>query len=225
MTSDEFAEMYRSPDSVPPVSALDGLDDVDWSSLRDAYGPATNVPAYIRAMASTEPTHRSCAMQILFQTIWHQGTIYSASASAIPFLVKLMEAEGPHDKVDVAFLLANLVDGRPSFFRCENNPEEVAKWRKILEKEDRSLDEEMMAGRVVHADIREQVSRHLDLLYPYLGDKNPEVRQSIAVAIGYYPEIVSRVLPDLTAVLEDEPDQYVRETLQQIIQRVSADES
>lgn len=224
MTSDELADLYRSPDSVPPVSALADLDSVDWTSVCDAYGPATDVPAFIRAMASIESTHRDYAMQALFQTIWHQGTIYSASAKAVPFLLKLLEADGPHDKSAVAILLAELADGQPSFHRCEDNPEEAARWREILAKSNRSLDDELAAGRVYHADIREQIYAQLDLLYPFLRDENPEVRQSIAVAIGSYSQVVARVLPDLKEALDQESDKYVRETLEKIIQQGSTDD-
>lgn len=223
MTSDELAELYRSLDSVPPVSALADLDRVDWSSVSDAYGPANDVPAFIRALASTESTHRDYAIQALFQTIWHQGTIYSASAKAVPFLFKLLEVDGPHDKSAVAILLAELADGQPSFHRCEDNPEEATRWREILAKSNRSLDDELAAGRIYHAEIREQVYAKLDLLYPFLRDESPEVRQSIAVAIGTYPQVVARVLPNLKEILDQEPDQYVRETLEKIIQQGSTD--
>lgn len=222
MTNDELVEMYRSPDSVPPVSALADVDRVDWSSVGHAYGPATDVPALLRAMTSTESTHRDYALQSLCQTIWHQGTIYAASAKAVPFLLKLLEADGPHDKTAVAFLLANLADGQPSFHRCEDNPEEAARWREILAKSNRSLDDEIAAGRIYHADIRQQIGQQLDLLYPYLRDESPEVRQMMVVVIGTYPEIVKRVLPDLQELLGQEPDPYVRESLQQVIASSSA---
>ncbi|PQO33357.1 hypothetical protein C5Y96_10925 [Blastopirellula marina] len=218
MNSDELITLYRAPDSVPPVSALADVDSVDWSAVDHAYGPATDVPALLRAMTSTESTHRDYAMQTLFQTIWHQGTIYAASAKAVPFLLKLLEADGPHDKAAVAYLLASLAEGQPSFFRCENNPEEAARWREILAKSNRSLDEEMAAGRIYHADLRQQIGQQLDLLYPYLRDPHPEVRQMIVVAIGTYPEIVKRVVPNLKERLDEEPDPYVRESLQQVIE-------
>ena len=79
MTTDELVALYESPDSVPALPALDGLDRVDWSALGDAYGPATKAPAFLRALASTEPEHRNYAAESLFQHIWHQGTVYSAT--------------------------------------------------------------------------------------------------------------------------------------------------
>jgi hypothetical protein len=71
------------------------------------------------------------------------------------------------------------------------------------------------------ADSRRAVGERLDLLYPYLRDDEPGVRRSVAVALGYYPEIVARLLPDLEAALRDEENQSAREALQVVIEHSS----
>ncbi len=220
MTSDELADLYRPRDSVPSLPALDGLDDVDWSGLQDAYGPATNVPARLRALVSPTSEHQYFACQDLFQTILHQGTVCSATAAIIPFLFNLLEEDGPHDKTMVANLLAWIADGKPPFSRCENDPNEAARLRAILNKARRSLDEEMAEGRRYGAEIRRLIAQRFDVLYPYLRHPEPEVRTSIAVALGHFPEIAKRLLPDLEAVLSEESDSFVRETLQAVVERV-----
>jgi len=96
MTVDDLIAQYRSPYSVPPILALADLDEVDWSAVSDAYGPATDIPALLRAAVSSNPDHREFAYELLYQTIWHQGNVYSATATAIPFLYNLIEADGPH---------------------------------------------------------------------------------------------------------------------------------
>src|SRR4051794_2830058 len=98
MEVDDLIAKYRSPHSVPPMPALEGLDEVNWSGLRTAYGPATDVPALLRAFVSVDPEDREFADQLLCQTLWHQGNVYSATAAAIPFLYNLLEDDGPHDK-------------------------------------------------------------------------------------------------------------------------------
>jgi len=164
MTPEELVALYQSPDSVPPLSALDGLDQVEWSAVRDAYGPATEVPALLRALVSANPEHREFACELLFQTIWHQGNVYSATAAAIPFLYNLLEADGPHDKDAVAALLAMIADGQPPFLHCETDPEAATEWRAILGKVGRSLDAEIAEGRTVASAIRQQLGRRPDLL-------------------------------------------------------------
>ena len=222
MTPDELVSLYEAPDSIPPVPALDGLEEVDWASLHDAYGPATKVPARLRALVSGTYEHQACACQDLLQTIWHQGTVYSATAAVIPFLYNLLEQEGFHDheKTMAAMILATIAEGRPAFVHCENNPSEAARWQIILEKSGRSLDEEMAEGRRLQAEIRRQLSKRFDLLYPYLRHNEAEVRVAIASAIGAFPELAARALPDLENALEDESDHYVRKTLQRTIELV-----
>lgn len=106
MNGDDLIDLYRSADSVPSMPALDGLDQVNWSAVKDAYGPATQIPALLRAAVSLDPIHRQFAYEMLFQTIWHQGNVYSATATAIPFLYNLLDADGPHDKLAIAYLIA-----------------------------------------------------------------------------------------------------------------------
>jgi HEAT repeats len=68
---------------------LDGLDRVDWASLQHAYGSATDVPGMLRELASEgEASH---AFDQLFGSLNHQGSVYSATSAAIPFLIQILE--------------------------------------------------------------------------------------------------------------------------------------
>ncbi len=58
MEVDDLIAKYESPHAVPPTPALEGLDEVNWAALKDAYGPATNVPALLRAFVSVDPGDR-----------------------------------------------------------------------------------------------------------------------------------------------------------------------
>ena len=92
------------------AAALDELDRVDWESLAHAYGigrgdddaPHTDVAGSLRGLSITDPDHEpQCgtgttvgetsafddAIYLLYGNIWHQGTIYQATAYAVPFLV------------------------------------------------------------------------------------------------------------------------------------------
>lgn len=88
------------------AAALDELDRVDWDRLMHAYGTGrvpgdsySDVPGALRLLSShgrqrldTPPpddideSFRD-AMELLYANIWHQGTIYEATAHALPFLV------------------------------------------------------------------------------------------------------------------------------------------
>lgn len=164
MNVDDLIALYRSPDSVPPMLALAGLDEVDWSAVSDAYGPAIDIPTLFRALVSSNPDHREFACLLLHQTIWHQGNVYSATAAAIPHLYNLLETDGPHDKEAIAGLVVLIADGQPWLLHCETDPQAAAQWREILQKSGRSLDAEIADGHKVAEAIRWQLSRRPDLL-------------------------------------------------------------
>jgi HEAT repeat protein len=68
---------------------LDDLDQVDWARLKHAYGPATDVPAMLRELAGDgEASH---VFDQLFTRLNHQGSVYSATSAAIPFLIRILE--------------------------------------------------------------------------------------------------------------------------------------
>src|SRR5690606_9664181 len=69
--------------------ALAGVDGVDWAAYRHAYGPAEDLPALLAAAGSADPGEAGEAVYELCGTVWHQGTIYPATAPAVPFLVAL----------------------------------------------------------------------------------------------------------------------------------------
>jgi hypothetical protein len=91
---------------------LDDLEKVEWGALEHAYGPASNVPAMLRALVSKDDEEREAALWDLFGTVWHQGTVYSASAPAVPFLIEILRAEStPADRSGILQLLLQLANG------------------------------------------------------------------------------------------------------------------
>lgn len=89
---------------------LEYLAAVDWSTLEHAYGSADDLPDLLRAAASEDEDVRQEAVHELYGTVWHQGTVYSATPYAVPFLAELAEG-GPGDRGDMLGLLACVVAG------------------------------------------------------------------------------------------------------------------
>ncbi|WP_329109626.1 HEAT repeat domain-containing protein [Micromonospora sp. NBC_01699] len=85
---------------------LSGLDDVPWDELHHAFGKATDVPGLLRGVADGDDD----ALGDLFGNIWHQGTVYEATAYAVPFLVELLDAPGT-DTTGLLGLLAAIAQG------------------------------------------------------------------------------------------------------------------
>jgi HEAT repeat protein len=208
------------------------LDQVDWAALEHAHGRASDVPVLIRAAASDDADARELAFELLAESIWHQGNVYSATTRAVPFLYRMLEADDTPDKQQVAVLLASIAGCH--FATLADDPRAVA-------------DEDWAA-------TRRAVAERLDLLYPHLRDPDWGVRHAVAWAIGRFPEIAkrllpnleaayrkernetvrlglasaiaqspegaARVLPDLEAALQKAPDQWRRQTLQEVIGRI-----
>jgi hypothetical protein len=122
---------------------LEGLDRVDWASLRHAYGAATDVPGLLRSLLSADPKVREQAIYELFGNIWHQGTIYPASAAAVPFLYELLTAPGVQDKSNIAHLLASIADGVGYLEVHAVGDFGEPTWRKILGERGKTLEGEL----------------------------------------------------------------------------------
>jgi len=91
------------------------LTCVDWSILRHAYGTGRETSFSVtydcektlRDLASDDETVFDEAMTSVFSMLCHQGTIYEASAHAIPFLVAFLAgADEPRELTLVAVAIA-----------------------------------------------------------------------------------------------------------------------
>jgi len=85
---------------------LEGLDDVAWDRLGHAYGPATDVPDLLRAVADGDVA----AMTELFATVVHSGTVYAGTVPAVPFLIELLDVATAL-RVDLLLLLSDIARG------------------------------------------------------------------------------------------------------------------
>ncbi|MEV6104388.1 hypothetical protein AB0M28_06665, partial [Streptomyces sp. NPDC051940] len=74
------------------VQALDGLDERPWAELTHAYGAADDVPDQLRALAGDDEEEQEEALEELWSSILHQGSVYPATAEAVPFLTRLAVA-------------------------------------------------------------------------------------------------------------------------------------
>ena len=93
------------------MPTLESLDEIDWASLSHAYGSAKDVPELIRQRASKKTREAEEAERELFGNIWHQGTVYEATAFAVPFLVELIAHPETHRREGLIFLLASIAGG------------------------------------------------------------------------------------------------------------------
>jgi hypothetical protein len=182
---------------------LDRLDDVPWADLTHAYGAASDVPWLLRELLSPESEARAAAIRDLSGIIWHQGTVYSATAAAVPFLYEMLAAPEVPDKSEIARLLASIADGggyysRSGAFFAEFEP----MWRENLAKEGKTLEGEREREQVEIAAVRRTVSANLGL--PYLRHEDYSLRRLVAIALGNFPEHAEKSLESLQNALAAE---------------------
>ncbi|HEY4388156.1 MAG TPA: hypothetical protein VGN34_27220, partial [Ktedonobacteraceae bacterium] len=70
---------------------LETLDSVPWSKLEHGYGEASNVPNFIRRLASPEQEVYEEALCRLWSTVHVMDVIYSSTAYVVPFICELLE--------------------------------------------------------------------------------------------------------------------------------------
>lgn len=91
---------------------LEKLDSIAWSGLSHAYGKASDVPGLIRALVNggASKSDRDPINQ-LYGNIWHQGTVYEATAYAVPFLIEIAENSECKRRDEVLILLSCIYNG------------------------------------------------------------------------------------------------------------------
>jgi len=176
---------------------LEGLDKINWSQLHHAYGDASDVPSLIRQLLSKDNDIVDKAIYELFGNIWHQGTVYEASAIAVPFLQEVLKFSGINDKTknSLVCLLASMADGYDT-------------------KDGRYAD----ATRIA-------VEQEIQLLFPYLYCEVPVVRESVAGALSHYPQYIAETLPMLEKALASESDEEAKEKITEAIETLKSEKT
>ncbi|MEV4670588.1 MULTISPECIES: hypothetical protein [Actinomadura] len=76
------------------AGGLEGVDDVGWASLRHAYGAAEDFPQTLRDAVGDDDERAGDATEHLFGSVYHQGTLYTATPWAVPFVARLAADPG-----------------------------------------------------------------------------------------------------------------------------------
>lgn len=186
---------------------LEGIDDVDWSKLTHAYGEASDVPALLRQLASTDAGQRESARHALHGNIWHQGTVYEATVQAVPFLVELLAAPTLEDKAELLIFLSLCANGNSYCDVHQQLPllkdkAETEEWKTQLKRE---LDwvNRTRAAVIAGQEIYERLLTHSEA--------------NIREAAGFLLASLDRPAPETAAALweqfEREADERCRASL------------
>jgi HEAT repeat protein len=87
-----------------------GLDDIDWRSLRHAYGSAEDVPGWVRGLVDSDPVVREESLDAMYGAVHHQGDVYDSTVAAVPYLVEALTVPGLPGREGIAELLASIAE-------------------------------------------------------------------------------------------------------------------
>ncbi|MFE4962587.1 HEAT repeat domain-containing protein [Streptomyces sp. NPDC056660] len=85
-----------------------GIDEVDWASLRHAYGSAEDVPGLLRGLASADAAEREVALDGMYGSVHHQGNVYDSTLACVPFLFALASRAEVPDRGAIVELLVSI---------------------------------------------------------------------------------------------------------------------
>ncbi|CVL08310.1 hypothetical protein FPRO06_12737 [Fusarium proliferatum] len=168
-----------SPENTDPLA---GLESIDWSQLSHAYGPADDVPQLLKDLQSTAPEVYKTAFTKCWSNIYHQGSRYSASVEAIPFLYALLDSPATQDRESLLYLITSLAIGHPNW--SVPNGIDVDNWEKsIAEIEKPEYRDRAMEGFKAY----EAVERGLSSILSCLNEDLASMRANAAHALAFFP--------------------------------------
>lgn len=185
--------------SLPPerMTALAGIDQIDWHALRHAYGAADDVPIHLKLLLSDDSDVENSAWAFLYETVLHQGSVYPATIVMVAFLIRMLEQGEPPSRHEILRYILSMLDER--FMGEENDDDEPD-----------DLTDEALSNPVVRTDvleieaeraIRAGVPIYLSLLHDGITrNADADYMPALAKLLGYFPADASRIVPVLQAV-------------------------
>jgi HEAT repeat protein len=185
---------------------LEGLDAVNWAALGHAYGSAEDVPWLLRQVRSADARIREDALHELCFTIVHQGSRYSATAPAVPFLVELATAPDTHNRARLVHLLAYAAVGHDQ----DNLPDGIVTLDQLRHTTSWPDKPEYGAWAVA---AYQAVQAALPVLLPLLEEADDRLRRETAHLLAWFPSFAPASLPRLRAQVHREPSRYTKVTM------------
>lgn len=170
----------------------DGLDEIDWGALEDAYGPAVDVPDQLRMVAAGGEQWEE-GLAALDAGVFHQGSCFDATPIAVRYLIRLLEGA---PEAPVAMVLAFL--GR--FGMGHESDAAVGFDPFAFRSAPPSADYPEGAATV------EAVAKGVDVYARLLEHPDPDVRASAAYVLGGLANCPPGVVERVRGALRGETD-------------------
>lgn len=173
-----------------PDEILQGLDEIPWPELQQAFGNADDDPRLLRAIVA-DGEDAGEALWELSSALVHQGTVWPATRYAVPFLARIAAA-GIGDTSHVVGTLGFIADS--------------------------AIDEGFEPPEDARL-ARAAVTAHADMLFPLLCHADPMARTWTAWTLAKC-EAPEKILPALRTQFNAEQDFVVRATLMKAMEAI-----
>ena len=180
-------------------AALTGLDEVPWAGLTHAYGSAEDVPGLLRHLVSADAERREVAVDELFGSICHQGTIYDATGYAVPFLACIAADPALPSREDALDLLQAIGAGTGGDAQARRGLVYGA-------ESDAELDAAEQAEQAWVARGRKAVADEVPRLLALLRDADPRVRLRVPCTLAVCHDRAAEAIAALVRHLDGEMD-------------------
>lgn len=155
---------------------LKEIDDISWQELKHAYGSAEDIPERLKVLFYPSLKEEGEeAINSFFSNIYHQGTIYSATAYAVPFLIQALNYCLPTLKNSLLDLLICISNGMSYNAQHESYFTEETKTKEYKEE----TQEQLHWVEIGILNIWKGWEDFINLLQ----DANPEIRANIPLLL------------------------------------------
>lgn len=167
---------------------LADLNTIEWHKLQHAYGEASDVPQAIRNLISSDAQLRQETLWQLFGTIYHQGTLYSATCAAVPFILRILQQPNVADRPAIAELITEI---SKSAVIDPAKLEATWQWRAETFGEIYELPSYEMAAQEITAyqNVLHCLQTNRVSLQQLANDSDPKVAQAIQTALKHLSDL------------------------------------
>lgn len=183
-------EGQSAPDAATVSLVLPGLNDVDWAQLEHAYGEAEDTPKWLQVLyraacsdADADNDEVNAAFAELDASVTHQGSRYTASQAAVPFVYAVLDAAAQKHhtlRAELLTFLGILAVGSPKYWLPSRA--DTVEWRaSAAERQAPSWPDDEMERREAFLAAAEKEAK-------VIGDWSEYRRQEFRVEVMTEPE-------------------------------------
>jgi hypothetical protein len=192
LVPERFASQGPREQGWVPIVVRSGLDEgeagpilsaiaaVEWGRLCHAYGSADDVPAQLAAITVGDHVTRERAWWNVWGNIHHQGTIYAATVSAVPIVVRLAEWVSYPDRAEAILFLREVAEAEGVVVWYYDSDRQIAH------------DDELQVE--LTSQLRDSVRQSADHLLSLWRAAPADVRRALILLLTSLPDLRSRYL-------------------------------